>query len=1216
MKKRHRSRALLSLGMAFSLALLGGGPPTMAAAAMTKHSADASVLLDRLGLSRQSNEFKTTAQGKRKPSPTFSDDELIIKYRHPLSVQEHQQSGGKLVKRIASLHYDVVKLTGKKNMKEAIRRYAENHNVVSVSRSAQFVPFSTSADDPKKAKAYYLTMLQVERALSLAGPHPVKVAVVDTGIDANHPELKGKIIANDNVMNPLQKGAVDVHGTHVAGIIAGEKGNGIGAHGVFPRAQIISIDVFNRSFFSSDYIVAEGILEAIRQKAQVINLSLGSSVPSPIVEEAIQKALAANITVVAAAGNSGMPMYEYPAAYEGVIGVGAIDADRKLTYFSTYGPSVDVVAPGENIYSSVYDVDKQSTFAELSGTSMATPMVTATVAMLLSKNPKLTPYEIHYILNKTASDLGPKGYDLQYGHGLVNPVAALRFNPKNVPPIPSAAEQDVLKKAKRLHMTRATTLTGTITQLGETDWYALPVQKGEYVQVKVNGAADYDYKFDILFFQNGQSSASTRLSVNDTVQGKEEGYLFTAPEEGTVVIGVKDALGNYNENGASKYTLFVSREATLLDDGNTAEQPFVIRSLPYRSIQEHGALFFTNEQPNNASDQLAAGTTDSSDGSSDGNDQEGKAAPLPGDSDYFSFSLPASEQSAEQTVHVSLTGVAGIDSALNLYIIEPQAPSPENSGEMPIPSDGTISTPAPNPALSLWPIDSANMNGYGEGEELTFNAVPGMQYIIEVTNKPVSDPFMLSLRNELGIDLTRNFSSHLPYELNVDAATLPADEDGFPMTSGQPEEDLKDGNIEGYIKKKEKWQQRWQQAASGIVVFDGDDDWSEAVRKAAKPYETGQTASEYFQYSGDEDWFAFTPKQDGIYEFRFAADEQHDVPLATIFIYDEKGKTLNYIGSNANYNDFSFEPNARYSIGLKKGTTYYIQLNEKMYRPSIKPYAMTSILLAGNVNDRFENNDDFDHATTIGLKAITGNFASAQDIDTYYFQPNQNGLYGLAVTPAPIPSKYASLPAELRMPIDPIILIVEDTNKNKKLDPEEEGRLWIIDNGLSNDEERGALKADKTKGYFIVTADFYGNTTVTPYVFSLASANQQDEDRNSTVRHNVPSKPLPLRTPKQGTWYNTGYMNVSSSQGDVDYYKFTARETATYTIQLHVPSDLDGAVTIYNANGKLIAKGDYYAKGDDEYLTVKLSKGNYFIKVEDVFGNASVSPYKLVIEQH
>ncbi|WPZ18139.1 S8 family serine peptidase [Geobacillus subterraneus] len=1215
MKKRHRSRTLLSLGMAFSLALLGSGSPTMASAAMTKHSADASLLLDRLGLSERSDKLKTAAQKKGQPSSAFSNDELVIKYRHPLSAQEHQQAGGKLVKRIASLRYDVVKLTGKTNVKEAMRRYAENRHVVSVSRSARFVPFSAPVNDPKKVNAYYLTTLQVERALSLAGPHPVKVAVVDTGIDANHPELKGKIIANYNVMNPLQKGAVDVHGTHVAGIITGEKDNGIGAHGVFPRAQIISIDVFNRSFFSSDYIVAEGILEAIRQKAQVINLSLGSSVPSPIVEEAVQKALAANITVVAATGNSGTSMYEYPAAYEGVIGVGAVNADRELTDFSTYGPSVDVVAPGENIYSSVYDVDKQSTFAELSGTSMATPMVTATVAMLLSKNPKLTPYDIHYILNETASDLGRKGYDLQYGHGLVNPVAALWFNPKNVPPLPSIAEQEILKKAKRLDMTRATTQTGTITKLGETHWYALPVQKGEYVQVRVNGTADYDYKFDILFFQNGQSSASTRLSVNDTVQGKEEGNLFTAPEDGTVAIGVKDALGNYHENGASKYTLFVSRETSALDDGNTAEQPFVIRSLPYRSLQEHGPLFFTNEQLGNSSDQPTTEETDSGDEQSDGNDQGGNATSLPGDSDYFSFSLPDSVPSSEQTVRISLTGVAGIDSALNLYIVEPQVPSPENGEEMPNPSDGAISTPEANPAMSPWPIDSANMNGYGEGEELIFNAVPGMQYIVEVTNKPVRDPFMLSLTNELGIDLTRNFSSHLPYGLTVDAVTLPADEDGFPMTGEQLEESLKTGTIEEYMKKKEEWQQRWQQAASGIVVFDGDDDWSEAVRKAAKPYESGQTASGYFQYGGDEDWLAFTPKQDGIYEFRFAADEQHDVPLATLFVYDEKEKTFTYIGSNAGYDLFTFEPNARYPVGLKKGTTYYIQLNEKMYRPSVKAYAMTSVLLAGNVNDRFENNDDFDHATPIGLKAITGNFASAQDIDTYYFRPDKNGLYGLAVTPASIPSKYASLPSELRMPIDPILLIVEDTNKNKKLDPEEEGRLWIIDNGLSNDEERGALRAEKTKGYFIVTADFYGNTTVTPYVFSLALADQQDEDRHSTVRHNVPSKPLSLRTPKQGTWYNTGYMNVSSSQGDVDYYKLTARETATYTIQLRVPSDLDGVVTVYNANGKLIAKGDYYTKGDNEYLTIKLSKGNYFIKVEDAFGNASVSPYKLVIQQ-
>ncbi|AGT33511.1 hypothetical protein M493_16485 [Geobacillus genomosp. 3] len=1213
MQLSHCFRTLLSLGMAASLAFFGSGPPLTASAAVTKNETTVASLLDRLGLSEQSGKFQAAAPNKKQPPPAFSDNELIIKYRQPLSAKEHEQAGGKLLKRIASLHYDIVQLTRNTNIDEAMRRYAKNGHVVSVSRSARFVPLSVLSGDPKHDRAYYLTALHIEQALALAGPHPVKIAVVDTGVDARHPELAGQVIANYNVMNPLQKGAADVHGTHVAGIIAGKKDNGIGAHGVFPGARLISIDVFNRSFFSSDYVVAEGILEAIRQKAQVINLSLGSSVSSPIVEEAIRKALAANITVVAAAGNSGTSMYEYPAAYKGVIGVGAVNDRRQLADFSTYGPTVDVVAPGEDIYSSVYDVDKKSTFAELSGTSMAAPMVTAVAAMLLSKHPNLTPYEIHYILNKTASDLGKKGYDLQYGYGLVNPVAALRFDLKHIPAPPSATGTKVLQKAKRLTMDRATTQTGTITQLGETDWYALSVRKGDYIQAKVSGAADYDYQFDLLFFQNGQSAPTVSVPVNDAGQGGEEGDLFMAPADGTVAIGVKDALGNYNENGSSKYTLFVGRETAPLDDGNTVEQPFVIHSLPYHSRQQHGPLFFTNEPPSPVQNEPNEEKTESKAKAGEKEAPSQHPTTLPGDSDYFSFSLPVSDEPADQTVHISLSGVAGIDSAINVYVMEPKDPNSENGGDTP--SSDEPPAPETKPAMNQWPIDSANMNGYGQGEELTFTATPGMNYIIEVTNKPISDPALLPLANEMRIDLNRNFSSHLPYELTVDAATLPADEDGFPMASGQLEEEVKNGNMEAYRTKKEELQKRWQQMASGLVAFYGDEDWSKAVRQAARPYENGQTANGYFQYSGDEDWFAFAPKQDGVYEFRFAADHQHDVPMATIFVYSEKEKTFNYIGSNASYDGFNFKPNARLAIGLKKGKTYYIQLNDKTYRPSVKAYALTSALLASHINDRFENNDDFDAATTIGLKAITGNFAAAQDLDTYYFEPKKNGLYGFAVTPTAIPSRYASLPAELKGPIDPVIIVVEDTNKNKRLDPEEEGRTWLIDSGLDNEEERGALRADQTKGYFLVTADFYGHTSVTPYVLSLAAADRPDEDRGSVVRRGVPSKPLALRTPKSGTWYNSGYMNASTAQGDADYYALTVRTAATYTLQLHVPSDLDGVLAVYNANGKLIAKGDYYPKGDDEYMTVKLAKGAYFIKVEDAFGNASASPYKLVIRK-
>jgi subtilisin family serine protease len=1209
LKKRNQSKKLLSFGMALSLAFGGILPYSSVSAAEIKQQETANQLLNRFGLYRSTSEVKASTVQKDKEKQLFSETVLIVKYKNVLSSTEHRKAGTKLVRRISSLHYDVVQITGKKKLEDVVSAYAKNPNVIAVSRSAYFS--RAAVDDAKSHDMYHLTTLQVNKALALAGKHPVKVAVVDTGIDIHHPELKNKIISNYNVMNPMQKGAVDVHGTHVAGIIAGEKGNGVGGYGVFPNAQIISIDVFNRSFFSSDYIVAEGILEAIRQKAQVINLSLGSSVPSPIVEEAIKKAVEANITVVAAAGNSGINTYEYPAALEGVIGVGATNAKNELADFSTYGPTVDVVAPGEDIYSSVYDIDKKSTFTKLSGTSMATPMVTATVAMLLSKNPKLTPYEINYILNKTAKDLGEKGYDLKYGYGLVNPVAALQFNPKNIPTNPNIAEKDLLKRAKNINVTSYSVQTGAIKKLNQTDWYQFKVQKGDYIQTKLKGSVDYDYKLDILFFPAGKAAPSTKVKVNDTLQGKEEGYLFEAPQDGTLVIGVKDALGNYSESGKSRYNLSIDRTRNKLDDGNNAENPFFIHSLPYRSLREHGSLFFTNELTDTElpTDERTETKEPAKEEAPKDTEQEEETKPMPGDSDYFRFTVPESEDGTEQTVHVSLTGVPGIDSTINLYAIEKEG-EPSSKEETKQTSE---EQPEEQPTENQFMIDSVNMKGYGEGEELTFNAIPGMEYMIEVTNKPTLDPFMTLLFGKPEIDLTRNFSSHLPYQLTIDATTLPADEDGFPMTEEIPEEELMKGNIEAYLAKKEALKEKLSAVILDPGMFSSEDDWSENVRKAAQPYDLGQTVSGYFQYSGDEDWFAFKPKENGIYDFRFAANENNEVPSISIFVYNEKQKEFSYLGSNISYYDF--EAKDSYQIGLKSGQTYYIQLTEKMYRPSVKAYTLTSTLLTSNTADKFENNDDFEKATNIRLKAITGNFASAQDIDIYYFKPEQNGLYGFVISPLSVPAKYAKLPKELLTPIDPVVIVIEDTNGNKKLDKEEEGKEWITDRGFSNEEERGAFKAVKTKGYFIVTLHYFGDTSLMPYQFTLAKAVLQDEDKDSIVKNNIPSKPLPLKKPNKNTFYNTGYMNVTNNKGDVDYYVFTANEERAYTFKLELPSDLDGVISVYDAKGKQVGKADYYISGDAEYLKLKLKKGKYFIKVEDAFGNASINPYKLIVRK-
>ncbi|CAM5229638.1 Peptidase S8 OS=Lysinibacillus sphaericus OX=1421 GN=LS41612_09420 PE=3 SV=1 [Lysinibacillus sphaericus] len=196
---------------------------------------------------------------------------------------------------------------------------------------------------------YHLQLLEIDKALALAGNYDVKVAVIDSGVDYKHPDLQAQVLPPYNAVKPADSPVADAHGTHVAGIVGATKDNGIGGHGVYPNAKILPIDVFNGQEDASDFAIAQGILYAIEQKADIINMSLGGYGESPLMEEAVKMAIDKGITVIAAAGNEATDTYFFPASFESVISVGATNEQNKLASFSNYGSSVNLVAPGEDI---------------------------------------------------------------------------------------------------------------------------------------------------------------------------------------------------------------------------------------------------------------------------------------------------------------------------------------------------------------------------------------------------------------------------------------------------------------------------------------------------------------------------------------------------------------------------------------------------------------------------------------------------------------------------------------------------------------------------------------------------------------------------------------------------------------------------------------------------------------------------------------------------
>jgi type VII secretion-associated serine protease mycosin len=303
-----------------------------------------------------------------------------------------------------------------------------------VSSERDSVVSSLGSPDVMRSAQWALNKVSFEAAWPLTNGKGVRVAVVDTGVRADHEDLSGTVLPGIDFVNPAggngwndQNG----HGTHVAGIIGAIANNGRGIAGGAPGVKILPVRVLdaNGSGFSSN--VSRGVIWAADHGARVINLSLGGTVASPGTQSAIKYANSKGAIVLAASGNGAESGNQpiYPAAFPEAIAVAAVDPDLHRASFSNYGSYVDIAAPGVNVRST-YNQSRTS-YAEMSGTSMATPYASAAAALIAAVNPKLTALGIRKNLQASATDLGAPGPDPQFGSGLINPRAAvLRAKPK------------------------------------------------------------------------------------------------------------------------------------------------------------------------------------------------------------------------------------------------------------------------------------------------------------------------------------------------------------------------------------------------------------------------------------------------------------------------------------------------------------------------------------------------------------------------------------------------------------------------------------------------------------------------------------------------------------------------------------------------------------------------------------------------------------------
>ncbi len=427
---------------------------------------------------------------------------------------------------------------------------------------AQRVP-----NDPQYNYQWNYPLLRLPQAWDMTtGSSNVVVAVIDTGVLLDHPDIQGKTVAgydfisdtkisldgdglDNNPNDPGDLGEVNgnstFHGTHVAGVIAASTDNGKGIAGVGWNTRIMPLRVLGKGGAGDDYSIEQAIRFAARltndsgtlpaKKADVINLSLGGAEVSTSFRRTITDAYNMGVVIVAASGNEGTSVPMYPAALTEVISTGAIDINKEHPDYSNYGATLKIVAPGgartadingdgmpDGIFSTVGTDEKgqnlQYSYENMIGTSMASPHVAAVVALMKAVNPYLTPKDVNMLLinNKITEDLGARGRDDFFGYGLLDAQKAVYeaslLGGGTTEPQPQLV---VNPSALNFGLT-ATTATLTVSNAGGGELLLQRVYEnsGGFLSITTDGTGEYKITVNRKGLSVGTYSATIAFQSN------------------------------------------------------------------------------------------------------------------------------------------------------------------------------------------------------------------------------------------------------------------------------------------------------------------------------------------------------------------------------------------------------------------------------------------------------------------------------------------------------------------------------------------------------------------------------------------------------------------------------------------------------------------------------------------------------------------------------
>ena len=372
-----------------------------------------------------------TGYGQHRPAE-YRPDELLVRFRPNLEPEQIEAfnglNGATVTKSIPSINIYQLKLPDGSNLPAVQTTYQNSPLVEKVETNLLLRLPEVVPDDTDFGDEWGLQKMMVPEAWTVTTGSPSAiVAVLDTGVDAKHPDLVHRIVDGYDIIHQ-QAGIPEDdqgHGTQMAGIIAGEGQNGIGISGVSWNGRVMPVKVLDENGTGTAADVAEGIIYAADHGARVINMSFGGYGYSEMLNDAVQYAHQRNVVLVAGAGNDNTDAPAYPAAYPNVLAVTATGPQDQKWPGANFGSHVALAAPGVGILTTAVN----GGYLYGTGTSHAAAMVSGVAALLKAKDARYSNVQIEKLLQANADDLGAKGRDSTFGAGRANAYRALTSSP-------------------------------------------------------------------------------------------------------------------------------------------------------------------------------------------------------------------------------------------------------------------------------------------------------------------------------------------------------------------------------------------------------------------------------------------------------------------------------------------------------------------------------------------------------------------------------------------------------------------------------------------------------------------------------------------------------------------------------------------------------------------------------------------------------------------